>query len=68
MTIYVKIIGADEKKYEINIDKIIVKDLLKKLGLSSSEYIVLRNNTIVTEEDVIVDNDELTIYPVKSGG
>ncbi|MEM0001391.1 MAG: MoaD/ThiS family protein [Desulfurococcaceae archaeon] len=56
------------KTIEINEKEVKVSELLRRLGLSSSEIIVIKNNNIVTEEDVLVDNDEVTVFTVKSGG
>lgn len=53
---------------ELDIDNITVRDLLKKLGLSISEHIVLRNNEIITEEDILRDGDFISVFTVKSGG
>ncbi|WP_440058980.1 MoaD/ThiS family protein [Thermogladius sp. 4427co] len=45
-----------------------VRELLSKLGIASSEAVVLRNGIILTEEDALSDGDEVLIYIVKSGG
>ena len=52
----------------IDKDQIKVKDLLALLGLSSEEYVVARNGVVVTDEDIVVDGDEVLMYPVVSGG
>lgn len=54
--------------FELEEDEIKVRDLLKKLGLLESEHVVLRNNVIVTEDDVIVNGEEVVVFTVKSGG
>lgn len=53
---------------ELDVSEISVKELLRKLNLTESEHIVLRNNHIVTEQDVITDGDEVVVFTVKSGG
>ena len=68
MPIRVVIVGPEKIVHEINVSEIRVSELLTKLGLLSSEYVVLRNNMVVSEDDVIHDGDEVVVYPVKSGG
>lgn len=58
----------NNSKVEISSEKIKVKELLEHLGLSISENLVLRRGAILTEEDEVVDGDEVVIYTVKSGG
>lgn len=58
----------NNSKVEISREKIKVKELLEHLGLSISENLVLRRGAILTEEDEVVDGDEVVIYTVKSGG
>ncbi len=53
---------------EIDAEELTVRELLEKLGLSMSEHLVLRDNTVLTEEDVLKKNDEVVVYTVKSGG
>lgn len=65
--IKVKILESN-KVVEINEKEVRVRELLQKLGLSLTEVIVIKNNNIVTEEDVLLDNEEVTIFTVKSGG
>lgn len=65
--IRVRILELD-KLIEIYEDKITVRDLLRKLGLSESEHIVFKNNTVVTEEDTLQDGDDVVVFTVKSGG
>ncbi|MEM1675249.1 MAG: MoaD/ThiS family protein [Desulfurococcaceae archaeon] len=68
MVIRIKIIGSEKIYREIDVSEISIRDLFRKLGLTSSEYVVLKNNIVVTEDDIARDNDEITIIPVKSGG
>lgn len=53
---------------ELEDKEITVRDILKKLGLSESEHIVLKNGVVVPENDVAVDGDEIVVFTVKSGG
>ncbi|MEM0380131.1 MAG: MoaD/ThiS family protein [Desulfurococcaceae archaeon] len=68
MVIRIKVIGSEKIYREIDVSEISIRDLFRKLGLTSSEYVVLKNNIVVTEDDIARDNDEITIIPVKSGG
>ncbi|MEA1993529.1 MAG: MoaD/ThiS family protein [Euryarchaeota archaeon] len=45
-----------------------VEDLLKKFGYSYETAVVKRNKRINTEEEIIDDNDKITIIPIVSGG
>jgi len=54
--------------FELEENEIKVRDLLRKLGLLESEHVVLKNNAIVTEDDVIVSGEEVVVFTVKSGG
>lgn len=67
MPIKVRIANNPRVK-EINVEKIKVKELLSMLGLLSEEYIVVKGNEVITDEDEVVDGDEIVLYPVVSGG
>lgn len=54
--------------FELEENEIKVRDLLRKLSLLESEHVVLKNNAIVTEDDVIVSGEEVVVFTVKSGG
>lgn len=45
-----------------------VLKLLKKLSLNLSEVVVVKNGTIVTEDEMISRNDEVKIVNAISGG
>ncbi|OYT40499.1 MAG: hypothetical protein B6U89_01995 [Desulfurococcales archaeon ex4484_58] len=68
VVVKVKIIGPREEVKEVDVDKVTVGELLRKLGLLSSEYIVIKNNIVIVEDELIRDGDEIIVYPVKSGG
>lgn len=65
--IKVKILETD-KVIELDVNEIKIGDILRELGLSLVEHIVLRNNEIVTEDDIAVSGDEIVVFTVKSGG
>lgn len=45
-----------------------VKDLLKELGLLPETVLVVRGDDLVTEDDMLRDDDHIEIRPVISGG
>ncbi|MEM4827734.1 MAG: hypothetical protein QXK07_06835 [Desulfurococcaceae archaeon] len=53
---------------EVEREKLTVKELLEYLKLSSSENLVLKGTTIMTEEDELVNGEEVVVFTVKSGG
>jgi len=64
----IRVIPSNEKK-EIRVKgKVKVVDVLIKLGLDPQGYIVTRRGEILTEEDLVSDDDELEVYRVVSGG
>lgn len=65
--IKVKVTGEQAPRI-LDAGEISVSELLRRLGLSKSEHIVLRKGIPLTEEDIIRDGDEVVVYLVKSGG
>ena len=61
-------IVARRTEIELNEDRIIAGELLKKLGISIEEAVIVRNGEIITEDDEIKDGDTVEIFPVASGG
>lgn len=45
-----------------------VRELLKELQLIPEAYLVIRNNDLVTDDEVLKDSDTIEIRPVISGG
>ncbi|MEK6548633.1 MAG: MoaD/ThiS family protein, partial [Nitrospirota bacterium] len=45
-----------------------VKDLLKELNLLPETVLVVRGDDLVTEDDMLRDDDRIEIRPVMSGG
>ncbi len=68
MRVKVRVVGRDPEVIELKGDKMKVSDLLRELGLLSEEYIVMRSGKVLTEEDEVVDGDEVVLIPVVSGG
>jgi len=64
----IEIIYPNGRSKTLNLKNIRVSELLKRLGLLSEEYVVARNRSIVTEDDMILDGDKIFLYPVVSGG
>ncbi|MEM1618161.1 MAG: hypothetical protein QW159_03270 [Desulfurococcaceae archaeon] len=67
MAIRVKILETNTI-VEVEREKLTVKELLEYLKLSSSENLVLKGTTILTEEDELVNGEEVVVFTVKSGG
>jgi len=66
--IYVKILPQNISK-EIDIASgLKMYDLLKKINLKPDNIIILRGNTPVPIDDILTDEQELTIIKVASGG
>ena len=45
-----------------------VRELFKELHLVPEAYLVIRNDDLVTEDEVLRDSDHIEIRPVISGG
>lgn len=45
-----------------------VKELLDYLKLNSEAFIVVRNHEVITEEDILQDQDKIELLSVISGG
>jgi len=64
----IEVIYPDGKSKTFNLKNIRVSELLKRLGLLKEEYVVARNRSVVTEDDMVSDGDKIFLYPVVSGG
>ncbi len=67
MSIKVRVLPTN-KAFEINKDKIKVKDLVKQLGYQMDNSVVMRNNTPLLEEDYVYNGEEIVILLAMSGG
>jgi len=45
-----------------------VKDLLQQLNINSETIIIIKNNTIITEDEILKNNDKIELLSVVSGG
>jgi len=63
-----KIILPDKSSRETGPGMVIVDDLLRDLGFDPIEVIVSRNGTLVTEDAVVGNNDEIRIIRIAHGG
>lgn len=66
MKVRVRVLGGEER--EVTVAGRTVADLLRTLGYASSEYVVAREGTILTEDEEIREGDRLVLIPVISGG
>jgi len=64
----VRVVGKDPEVIELSGYERKVSELLRELGLLSEEYIVMRDGKVLTEDDEVVDGDEVVLVPVVSGG
>ena len=46
----------------------VVQELLDKLDINAQTVLVLKNDELVTEDEALVDSDEVKIITVVSGG
>jgi sulfur carrier protein ThiS len=67
MPVKVNVTGEGEPRI-VEVSRIRVKDLLAKLGLNPTEYVVLKDGEILVDDDEVVDGEALTVFTVKSGG
>jgi len=67
MPVKVNIAGEREPKI-VEVSRIRVKDLLAKLGLIPTEYVVLKDGEVLVDDDEVVDGEVVTVFTVKSGG
>ena len=44
------------------------REILKELGLAPGSHLVVRNGQLVTEDEALAENDEVTIISAISGG
>ena len=56
-----------QKEIEVTGPKF-VRQLLKELQLNPEAYLVIRNDDLVTDDEVLRDSDTIEIRPVISGG
>ena len=66
MEIYIEKIS---KKVILNIEKdILVKDILKKLDISPSSCIIVKNGKVIIESSKVSQKDKIQLLSVVSGG
>ena len=52
----------------IQFDKSTVNDLLKQLEINSETVLVVRNSEVLTEDEILSNDDAIEILSVVSGG
>lgn len=66
---YIEVYNEREQATEkINFTGTKVKDLLQQLKLNPESFLVVRNNEVITEEDILRDQDKIELLSVISGG
>ena len=66
---YIKIFNERERtttKVEFTGTK--VRDLLSQLKLNPEAFLVVRNSEVITEEEILQENDRIELLSVISGG
>ncbi len=58
----------DDSKREIDLKANKVEDLLKELNLNAEEFLVVRNNEVLTTDRELNDQDVIELLSVISGG
>jgi len=61
------LLSQPERQVEIKGPKR-VAELLRDLNLVQEAYLVIRGDNLVTEDEVLKDDDEVEVRPVISGG
>ena len=68
MKIRIKLQRSEEKQ-DINVESnATVQDILKKLDIKPDTVIVMHNHKPIPIDEILSDNQELTILQVSSGG
>lgn len=58
----------DEPTMELEIDSSSVKEVLKELEINSLEVVVKKDDTIIHEDQLLTNEDEITVIKVVFGG
>ncbi|MEM4915345.1 MAG: MoaD/ThiS family protein [Nanopusillaceae archaeon] len=61
-------IERDMKEFEIEFNGKTVRELLNNLNIDWSRVVVIKNGEIVTEDEIINNNDYIKIFDAVSGG
>ncbi|MCD6340388.1 MAG: MoaD/ThiS family protein [Desulfurococcales archaeon] len=68
MSVKLKLYPSGEER-SVDVSGVLtVGDILKMLGLDPSDYVVVKNGEVVTEDDVVSNGDVIEVYRVVSGG
>ncbi|HID05624.1 MAG TPA: MoaD/ThiS family protein [Armatimonadetes bacterium] len=54
--------------YEFDDEKLSVRELLKRMELSPESTLVVRNDEVLTEDEIIDKDDEVRVISAISGG
>lgn len=58
----------DKKTKKLEINSSSVKEVLKKLEINSLEVVVKKDDTIIHEDQILTNEDEITVIKVVFGG
>ena len=60
-------IKLNKKEFSVR-DNTTIRKTIEKLGFSPSAYLILKNGQLVTDDEMIRDNDTIELVNVISGG
>ncbi len=58
----------ENTRTKVNFNGTKVVELLQQLGLNQEVFLVVRNHEVITEEEILNDNDKIELLSVVSGG
>ncbi len=58
----------DKSSKELHIARAAILDILRDLGINPEEVIIARNGRVVSELDMVGDEDEMKIIKIVHGG
>jgi sulfur carrier protein len=61
-------INIKDKTKELEINSSSVKEVLKEFGINSMEVVVKKDDTIIHEDQILTNADEITVIKVVFGG
>ena len=63
-----RVIDPDGRVKEMEITEMPIEDLLEEIGVNPVAVIIAKNGTIVPEDEMVRNDDELRMIWVKRGG
>ena len=57
-----------KKIHKVSVKRAKVKNVLERIGMNPEEYLAVKGESILTDDDYVKDGDEIEVYDVVSGG